>query len=38
MADFPSSFQQYGTFLKETKVVSGTADANRVDKVMLKVN
>jgi predicted Zn-dependent protease len=34
---FPSSFQQYGTFLKENKVISGTADANRVDKVGAKI-
>ncbi len=30
---FPSSFQQYGEFLKENKVVSGTADAKKVEKV-----
>jgi len=30
---FPSSFQQYDTFLKENKVISGTADARRVDVV-----
>lgn len=30
---FPSSFQQYGTFLKENKVISGTADAQRVERV-----
>lgn len=34
---FPSSFQQYGTFLKENKVISGTADANRVEKVGAKI-
>jgi predicted Zn-dependent protease len=34
---FPSSFQQYGSFLKENKVISGTADANRVDKVGAKI-
>ena len=30
---FPSAFQQYGTFLKENKVISGTADARKVDMV-----
>lgn len=30
---FPSSFQQYGTFLKENKVITGTADARTVDRV-----
>lgn len=34
---FPSSFQQYGTFLKENKVVSGTADAKRVETVGMKI-
>jgi predicted Zn-dependent protease len=34
---FPSSFQEYGTFLKENKVISGTADANRVEKVGQKI-
>src|SRR3970040_2797174 len=34
---FPSSFQQYGTFLKENKVIAGTADANRVEKVGAKI-
>jgi predicted Zn-dependent protease len=34
---FPSSFQQYGTFLKENKVISGTADANSVEKVGEKI-
>lgn len=34
---FPSSFQQYGTFLKENKVVSGTADAKRVESVGMKI-
>ncbi len=34
---FPSSFQQYGTFLKENKVISGTADANKVEKVGEKI-
>jgi hypothetical protein len=32
---FPTSFQQYGTFLKgENKVVSGTADAKKVETVL----
>ncbi|KDN53810.1 M48 family metallopeptidase [Flavobacterium seoulense] len=34
---FPSSFQQYGTFLKENKVVSGTADAKKVETVGIKI-
>jgi len=34
---FPSSFQQYGTFLKENKVVSGTADAKKVETVGMKI-
>nr|WP_314835744.1 M48 family metallopeptidase [uncultured Flavobacterium sp.] len=34
---FPSSFQQYGTFLKENKVISGTADAKRVENVGIKI-
>lgn len=34
---FPSSFQQYGTFLKENKVVSGTVDARRVETVGMKI-
>jgi predicted Zn-dependent protease len=34
---FPSSFQQYGTFLKENKIISGTADAQRVESVGLKI-
>ena len=34
---FPSSFQQYGTFLKENKVISGTADAKRVEAVGMKI-
>ena len=34
---FPSSFQQYGTFLKENKIISGTADAQRVETVGLKI-
>ena len=28
---FPSSFQQYGTILKENKGITGTADAKRVE-------
>ncbi|OOG66811.1 M48 family metallopeptidase [Flavobacterium sp. A45] len=34
---FPSSFQQYGTFLKENKIISGTADAKRVELVGQKI-
>jgi predicted Zn-dependent protease len=34
---FPSSFQQYGAFLKENKVISGTADAQRVENVGMKI-
>ena len=34
---FPSSFQQYGTFLKENKVIVGTADAKRVETVGMKI-
>jgi predicted Zn-dependent protease len=33
----PSAFAQYGTFLKENKVISGTADANRVLSVGTKI-
>src|SRR3970040_990770 len=34
---FPSSFQQYGTFLKENKVVTGTADSRKVETVGMKI-
>ncbi len=34
---FPSSFQEYGTFLKANKVVSGTADAKKVESVGIKI-
>ena len=34
---FPSSFQQYGSFLKENKVITGTADARKVENVGLKI-
>ncbi|GGF21488.1 M48 family metallopeptidase [Flavobacterium limi] len=34
---FPSSFQQYDTFLKENKVISGTADAQKVSLVGAKI-
>jgi predicted Zn-dependent protease len=34
---FPSSFQQYETFLKENKIISGTLDAQRVGTVGLKI-
>jgi predicted Zn-dependent protease len=34
---FPSSFQQYGTFLKENKIISGTAEAKNVEIVGSKI-
>lgn len=34
---FPTSFQQYGTFLQENKVLAGTADAKRVEAVGIKI-
>lgn len=34
---FPSAFQQYGTFLKENKVISGTVDSKRVESVGVKI-
>lgn len=34
---FPSSFQQYGSFLKENKVVTGTADARMVENIGTKI-
>jgi predicted Zn-dependent protease len=34
---FPSAFQQYGTFLKENKVVSGTPEAKKVELVGTKI-
>lgn len=34
---FPTSFQQYGSFLKENKVITGTADAKRVEMIGLKI-
>lgn len=34
---FPSSFQQYGAFLKENKVISGTSDARNVETVGIKI-
>lgn len=33
----PSAFAQYGTFLKENKVIAGTSDANRVVNVGTKI-
>ena len=33
----PSAFAQYGAFLKENKVISGTADANKVVNVGTKI-
>lgn len=34
---FPTSFQQYGTFLKDNKVIAGTKDAKRVETVGMKI-
>jgi len=34
---FPSAFQQYGTFLKENKVIAGTTDAKKVETVGMKI-
>ncbi|MBK0368542.1 M48 family metallopeptidase [Flavobacterium agrisoli] len=34
---FPSSFQEYDKFLAENKVVTGTADAKRVETVGMKI-
>lgn len=34
---FPTSFQQYGTFLKDNKVIVGTTDAKRVEMVGTKI-
>ena len=34
---FPSAFQQYSSFLKENKVVTGTADAKRVEAIGIKI-
>ena len=34
---FPSAFQQYDTFLKENKVITGTADARRVENIGMKI-
>ena len=34
---FPTSFQQYGTFLSENKVITGTADAKKVETVGLRI-
>ncbi|ESU25340.1 putative Zn-dependent protease [Flavobacterium limnosediminis JC2902] len=34
---FPSSFQQYGQFLSENKVIKGTKDAERVENVGMKI-
>ena len=34
---FPTSFQQYGTFLTENKVITGTADARKVEAVGLRI-
>ena len=34
---FPMAFQQYGTFLKENKVIAGTSDAKTVESVGIKI-
>lgn len=34
---FPTSFQQYNTFLTENKVITGTSDAKRVENVGMKI-
>jgi predicted Zn-dependent protease len=34
---FPTSFLQYGTFLKDNKVIVGTTDAKRVETIGLKI-
>lgn len=34
---FPSSFQQYSEFIKENKVVTGTADAKRIETIGIKI-
>jgi predicted Zn-dependent protease len=34
---FSSSFQQYGTFLKENKVIYGTVESKRVENVGIKI-
>jgi predicted Zn-dependent protease len=34
---FPMAFQQYGQFLTENKVITGTAEAKRVEKVGMKI-
>lgn len=33
----PAAYQQYGTFLKESKVITGTADATKVQNVGTKI-
>ncbi|MGL2986112.1 M48 family metallopeptidase [Flavobacterium sp. RSSA_27] len=34
---FPASFQQYGKFIKENKVVQGTAEAKQVENIGVKI-
>lgn len=34
---FPAAFQQYDQFLKDNKVITGTADAKRVESVGIKI-
>ena len=34
---FPTSFAEYGTFLKENKVITGTTEARRVESVGIKI-
>ncbi len=36
-AIFPTAFQQYETFLKENKVVTGTVDAKRVEVIGIRI-
>ena len=34
---FPTAFQQYGQFLSENKVITGTTDAKRIENIGLKI-
>ena len=34
---FPTSFAEYGTFLKENKVITGTTEARRIESVGIKI-
>ena len=33
----PSAFAQYGQFLKENKVITGTSDAKKVENIGIKI-